>query len=141
MNINIKRNAINDDELEAPARRGEKWTDDEETILIKSISEDKLIDDIAMEHKRTPCGIRSRLRLLAFHMIEKEGKSIEEVSTILPMTHEEIKDTYTRYKYSQKRNTQSEKKKIIENRHETELDVLKNIREILLRIEVKLQEE
>jgi hypothetical protein len=108
------------DQLET-ANVGRKWTDYEEQLLIKSIREDKLIDDIAKEHKRTSGGIRSRLKVIAVRMIEIEGKTIEEVSNLLHMTPGEINKLKNKTSNTNKR--------------ETVLAVLQDIREILLRVE------
>ena len=132
--MNIRENIQKLKDQPETSAVGSKWTEDEEKLLIKSISEDKLIDDIAKEHKRTSGGIRSRLRVIAVRMIETEGKTIEEVSTILRMTPEEIEDAKTK-----RENMHKIKTKTSTNKSETELDVLKDIREILLRMEAKLR--
>jgi hypothetical protein len=102
---------------------GKKWTIEEEKQLITYINENKSIDDIAKEHKRTSGGIRSHIREIAVRMIRNDGKTIEEVCEILHVTPEEITDAQNRRK----------DKKI-----ETEMDILKDIREILIRLETKL---
>ena len=132
--MNIRENIQKLKDQPETSAVGSKWTEDEEKLLIKSISEDKLIDDIAKEHKRTSGGIRSRLRVIAVRMIETEGKTIEEVSTILRMTPEEIEDAKNK-----RENMHKIKTKTSTNKSETELDVLKDIREILLRMEAKLK--
>lgn len=101
---------------------GNKWTDDEDNMLILSISIGKSISDIAHEHKRTLGGIKSRLRVIAIRMIEKEGKNIEEVCTILRMNPIEIEDAKMR-----RDNSIQTKDKSPIRRIETEIDVLKDI--------------
>lgn len=115
------------------AAAGTKWTPEEELQLTNSIMADKSIDDIAKEHKRTAGGIKSRLREIAVRMIENEGKSIEEVSVQLRLTYEEIEDAQKRRAINK---TTAPKSK-----HETELDVLKDIRKLLIQIEAKLLKE
>ena len=112
-------------------RVGKKWTPEEELQLTSLIKTDKSIDDIAKEHKRTVGGINSRLRELAVRMINK-GKTIEEVCVTMRLTREEIEDAQKRRKYAQ---TRCDKIASIE----TELDILKDIRDILTRIEAKLK--
>jgi hypothetical protein len=65
------------------AAAGNRWTPEEETQLIDALGNNKDVEDIAKDHKRTPGGIRSRMREIAVRMIETDGKSIEEVSDIL----------------------------------------------------------
>ena len=113
---------------------GSKWTDDEEKALLKSIGENKPIEDIAKDHKRTSGGIKSRLRVIAVRMIETEERTIEDVCKVLRMTPEEVLDAQKRRKSP----TKKEPTEQSNSKPETMLDVLKDIREILLRVENKL---
>lgn len=114
------------------AATGTRWTLIEENKLIESLNAGKDIDEIAKEHKRTSGGIRARQREIAVRMIEIDGKSIEMVSTTLRLTLEEIED-------AQKRRVAAKNQKIIpQSKAEKELDLLKDIRDILIRIESKL---
>lgn len=137
---------------------GTLWTTDEEMMLIRSVNERKDIEDIAREHRRTVGGIRSRMKEIAVRMITKEGKTIEEVSSILLMSHQIIEEALVkrRQKESLKEKPSTKQTKcktdtdILRNIRtlveqtsnsnvETELDILKDIRSILLRIETRLQ--
>lgn len=101
---------------------GKKWTSQEETELLNSVTKNKKsFEDIAKEHKRTVNGIKCRLKKIAFDMIEKDGKTIEETANLLNLSVEEIIET--------RKNQKSMK--------ETEMDVLKDIRNILIRLENK----
>ncbi len=111
---------------------GKKWTYDEEQLLIKDISDNKKITDIAKEHKRTYGGIMSRIKLIAVRMIQIEGKTISEVCKILRMTPKNIEYALEKYNKPSKYNIQAQA------HVEDELNVLKDIREILLRIESQL---
>ncbi len=114
------------------AAAGKRWTPEEELLLLESITNDKDIEAIAKEHKRTAGGITSRLRDIAIRMIETDGKSIQEVCDTLRLTHEEIQD-------AQKRRAAAKNKKTTPPpKPETELQLLKDIHEILVRIEAKL---
>lgn len=115
------------------AAKGTKWTQEEEAQLVNSLRDGKNINDIAKEHKRTPGGILSRRRQLAVRMIESEGKSIEEVCMSLHMRPEDIEQP--RQTAANNKTTASELKP------ETELEILNDIREILIRIESKLFKE
>lgn len=100
---------------------GKKWTSQEETQLLNSITKNKKsFEDIAKEHKRTVNGIKCRLKKLALDMIEKDGKTVEETATLMNLTVEEIEEY------------QKNKKET-----ETEIDILKDIRDILIRLENK----
>jgi hypothetical protein len=111
------------------SRVGTKWSIEEEEQLIKYINENKSIDDIAKEHKRTSGGIRSHIKEIAIRMIRIDGKSIEEVCESLHLTLEEI----TEYQEKKDAKKTTQQKKV-----ETELDILKDIREILIRLETKI---
>lgn len=113
---------------------GNKWTSEEEARLVDSLRNGRNIDDISKEHKRTPGGIKSRMRKIAVNMIESEGKSIEEVCAELHMIPEDIVDAQNKRAVANKR-TMSKLKP------ETELEILNDIRKILIRIESKLFEE
>jgi len=49
---------------ELPERAGERWDDEEDSVLIKRFEEDVGVKEIAVEHKRTEGAIRSRLEKL-----------------------------------------------------------------------------
>ena len=129
-------------ELPETASVGSLWTVKEEQQLIESLSNDKSIDDIAKEHKRTPGGIRSRINFMAVNMIEKNGKTIEEVCEMLRLEKHEVE--YRQQKIAAKKEKAEAKKKekeeasTVETVDETHLDVLKDIRAIILRMEAKL---
>ena len=114
------------------AAAGTKWTAIEETQLIDSLSNGKDIDDIAKEHKRTVGGIKSRMKEIAVRMLDNNETSIEEVCKKLRLTSEEIEDAQKR------RAAVSNKQHASNSKIETELDVLKDIRELLIRIEKKI---
>ena len=107
------------------AAAGNIWTSEEETKLIEALKDNKNIKDIAKEHKRTSGGIKSRIKELAVRMIETDGSSIDEVCDIFKMTPYEIQAAQTQ-------------KRRIATKAETELDVLKDIRKLLIRIEEKI---
>jgi len=93
---------------------GKKWTSQEETQLLNSVTINKnSFEEIAKEHKRKVGGIKSRLKKIVLNMIEKDGKTVEETAKLLNLTVEEIK------------------------KKETEIDVLKDIQDILIRLENK----
>lgn len=111
---------------------GKTWTVEEETQLINLLSLDKDIEDIAKEHKRMPGGIKARMKLIAVRMIDS-GKSVDEVCSKLRMTQEDIEEAQQQFKNKKPKSTLTSNVK-----SETVLDVLKDIRKLLIQIERKL---
>jgi hypothetical protein len=64
-----------------PAKLGQPWTVEEETLLLAAIAEKKTFDQIATEHERTLGGIKARLQVIAKRMHEVDGKNMEEIMT------------------------------------------------------------
>jgi hypothetical protein len=66
---------------EETSRVGTKWLPEEDAKLIEEISTNISYDDIALEHKRTSTGIKSRVISQIIYPIFKEGnKTIDEIS-------------------------------------------------------------
>ena len=66
---------------EETSRAGSKWFPDEDEKLVKEITDKKTIEEIALEHKRTIGGIRSRIISHILYKEYKEGiKTIEDLS-------------------------------------------------------------
>jgi hypothetical protein len=95
--------------------KGELWTREEEEKLLQSLADGKSTSVISREHERTPGSIRSRVRHIAVQMIGN-GKTIEEVCNVLPITADMIQRAMTQ-------------RQVVDN---------ESIREILIRIEEKL---
>ena len=95
--------------------RGELWTRDEEEKLLQSLADGKSTAQISREHDRTPGSIKSRIRRIAVQMIGN-GKTIEEVCNVLPITPDVIQRAMTQ-------------RQVVDN---------ESIREILIRVEEKL---
>jgi hypothetical protein len=53
-------------EKEYPSNMGQKWTDEEETLLLKELNENVDIETISQTHNRTTGGINSRRREIAY---------------------------------------------------------------------------
>lgn len=58
---------------------GNKWTELEEMLLIEELSENTNIDKIAKNHSRTVCGIKSRVKEIAYKLY-RQNKPIEEIT-------------------------------------------------------------
>lgn len=127
-------------ELPETASVGSMWTVEEEKRLIESLSNDKSIDDIAKEHKRTTGGIKSRINLMAVNMIDKNEESIDDVCVMFRLAKHELE--YRQEKFAAKKEKAKAKKKETSTEEsktdETYLDILKDIRAILLRMEENL---
>ena len=66
---------------EETSRAGSKWLPDEDEKLVKEITDKKTIEEIALEHKRTIGGIRSRVISHILYKEYKEGiKTIDDLS-------------------------------------------------------------
>jgi len=65
-------------EKEYPCNMGQKWTDEEETLLLEELNKNIEIETISQTHNRTIGGINSRRREMAYKMFLK-NVSIEEI--------------------------------------------------------------
>lgn len=111
---------------------GTKWTDDEEKCLLESIAdENKTIEEIAIEHKRTPGGIISRLKQVAVKMVINDGIDINEVSKSLRVSVDDINTSL---------NKRNQSKLISQSfaQHNLEYSILEEIRDLLVKIEAKI---
>jgi hypothetical protein len=86
-----------------PSRMGKAWTSGEETQLLESIKQNTQIKQVAMQHERTPGGITSRLRHIAYKLYIN-NISLENIQTITGLTCEVIADAIKRREDAQKRN-------------------------------------
>lgn len=69
---------ISNEDNEYPSNMGQKWTDEEEILLLEELNNNIDIEIIAQKHKRTIGGINSRCREIAYKMYLK-NVSIEEI--------------------------------------------------------------
>lgn len=99
-----------------PTNMGQKWTDEEENILLQELDKNINIEIIAQTHKRTVGGIRARQRTIAHNMYVKKA-SIEEIIIKTKLDKEQIMETITRKENPQKKVkiTQEPKKISLEN--------------------------
>lgn len=66
---------------EETSRAGSKWLPDEDEKLVKEFTDKKTFEEIALEHKRTIGGIRSRVLSHILYKEYKEGiKTIDDLS-------------------------------------------------------------
>ena len=66
---------------EETSRAGSKWLPDEDEKLVKEFTDKKTFEEIALEHKRTIGGIKSRIISHILYKEYKEGiKTIDDLS-------------------------------------------------------------
>jgi hypothetical protein len=67
---------------EETSRVGKKWLQEEDEELMREISDKKTFEEIALNHKRTIVGIKSRVISNILYLQYKDGtKTIEELSS------------------------------------------------------------
>jgi hypothetical protein len=59
---------ISNDDKEYPTKMGQKWSNEEESTLLKELNENIDIEEIAQKHERTIGGIHARCRDIAYKM-------------------------------------------------------------------------
>jgi len=69
---------ISNEDKEYPSNMGQKWSDDEEILLLEELNNNIDIEKIAQKHSRTIGGINSRRQEIAYKMYLK-NLSIEEI--------------------------------------------------------------
>ena len=69
---------ISNEDTEYPSNMGQKWSDDEEILLLEELNNNIDIETIAQKHSRTIGGINCRRRDIAYKMYLK-NMSTEEI--------------------------------------------------------------
>ena len=69
---------ISNEDKEYPSNMGQKWSDEEETLLLEELNNNIDIEIIAQKHNRTIGGINSRRQEIAYKMYLK-NVSIEKI--------------------------------------------------------------
>ena len=69
---------ITNEDKEYPSNMGQKWTDEEETLLLEELNNNVDIGTISQKHSRTIGGINSRCQEIVYKMYLK-NLSIEEI--------------------------------------------------------------
>tara|TARA_Y100001958_G_scaffold82661_1_gene55970 strand:- start:505 stop:939 length:435 start_codon:yes stop_codon:yes gene_type:complete len=98
-------------EKEYPSNVGQKWTDEEESLLLEELSNRIDIEMIARTHERTIGGINSRRREIAYKLYEKDT-SMKEIIMKTKLNEEEIKETINKKKNNPKKSKSISKKEI-----------------------------
>jgi hypothetical protein len=126
-----------------PSNFGQKWTNEEECMLLEELSKGNNIEIIASNHNRTKGGIISRQRLIAYNMYLKNN-SMDEIINKTKLSEDSIKQTIFKRENSNKRKEPNELKdnfmeEIINKRKEpNELKDLNKIHELVIKLYLTL---
>ena len=102
---------ISNEDREYPSNMGQKWSDDEEILLLEDLNNNIDIEIIAQNHNRTIGGINSRRREIAYKMYLK-NVSIEEIIRQTKLDNNSIEEII---KKRQNNNSKKIKTKEIDN--------------------------
>ena len=83
---------ITNEDREYPSNMGQKWSDDEELLLLEELNNNIDIEIIAQKHNRTIGGINSRRQEIAYKMYLK-NVSIEEIIRQTKLDNNYIEET------------------------------------------------
>jgi hypothetical protein len=86
---------------EYPSNTGQKWTHEEEIVLLDELSKNLDIDSIAQLHNRTIGGINARRKVIAYNMYNN-NTPIDEILLKTKLDKEQLLDTIERIKNSTK---------------------------------------
>ena len=106
---------ISNEDKEYPSNMGQKWSDEEEALLLEELNNNIGIETIAEKHSRTIGGINSRRQEIAYKMYLK-NVSIEEIIKQTKLDYNCIEQTIQkRQQYKKDNNTKKIKTKEIDN--------------------------
>jgi len=118
MEMNTTRNkgfwnmvSVSNEDKEYPSNMGQKWSDEEEILLLEELNNNIDIEIIAQKHNRTIGGINSRRREIAYKMYLK-NVSVEEIIRQTKLDNNSIEETI---KKRQNNNAKKIKTKEIDN--------------------------
>ena len=95
---------ISNDSTEYPSNMGNKWTEEEEAILLEEINSNQEIELISQKHQRTVGGINSRLRLIAYKLYQK-NISIQDIMNQTKLDYATIIQTIEKRKNTNQNQT------------------------------------
>jgi hypothetical protein len=102
---------ISNEDKEYPSNMGQKWSDEEEILLLEELNNNIDIGIIAQKHNRTIGGINSRRQEIAYKMYVK-NVSIEEIIKQTKLDYNCIEQTIQK---KQNKNTKNTKTKEVDN--------------------------
>jgi hypothetical protein len=103
-----------------PSNTGQKWTDQEETLLLEKLSKNIDIQLIAQRHKRTIGGINARRREIAYKLYSNNNCT-EEIILKTKLDEEQIIETIKK-----RQNNPKKCKSVTPFSIEKEIDEMKN---------------
>ena len=95
MNSFMNMVKIQNPEKEYPSNMGQKWSDEEEILLLEELNKNIDIETISQTHNRTIGGINSRRREIAYKMYLK-NVSMKEIINQTKLDDECIRQTIER---------------------------------------------
>ena len=104
--------SVSNEDKDYPSNMGQKWSDEEEILLLEELNNNIDIGIIAQKHSRTIGGINSRRREIAYKMYLK-NVSIEEIIRQTKLDSNSIEETIK--KKRQNNNSNKIKTKEIDN--------------------------
>jgi hypothetical protein len=127
----------NDNEKNKPNNFGKKWSNDEETQLLKELKKKIDVKKIALLHDRTEGGIISRCKEIAYNMYIK-NESMENIMKITKLDIETINKTIKIKNILLEKNKNNKNNKEIKNNIHNEITSIKNtIEEYKSRLEIQ----
>ena len=90
---------ISNEDKEYPSNMGQKWSDEEEILLLEELNNNIDIEIIAEKHHRTIGGINSRRQEIAYKMYLK-NTSIEEINKQTKLDNNCIQQTIQKRQYN-----------------------------------------
>jgi hypothetical protein len=105
---------ISNEDKEYPSNMGNKWSDEEELLLLRELNDNVEIEIIAQNHNRTIGGINSRRGELAYKMYLKK-LSIEDIIKQTKLEYNCIEETIQKRQKQRQSNTSKIKTKEVDN--------------------------
>ena len=87
---------------EYPSNTGQKWTDEEEILLLEELNKNIDIHIISQCHNRTTGGIEARRRVIAYKLY-KNNNSMEEIILKTKLEEDQIIETIKKLKNNPKK--------------------------------------
>ncbi len=119
---------------------GKKWTIEEDEKLVQEIKDNKPYEEIALEHKRTITGIKSRVISNIIYPIYKDIDEEQQEINIQEISTEYKIDDWMIIKYMKKMKTKPERKKEIKETKPKTNDNNKQLFEYLQLLERKMDD-
>jgi hydroxymethylpyrimidine pyrophosphatase-like HAD family hydrolase len=119
-----------------PSKRGQKWSEEEESLLLEELNSGLSADVIAGFHNRTPLGIQSRCGEIAYKMHLK-GMSIEEIINQTKLDEENIKEWVKKKDYRNSKKIEKKEKAEKEKEESKDINIIENIDIIEMKNDIK----